>query len=167
MKKLKNIRKFCNKMLYLILIAAFLLGGCATAWKEKSSFYRTTQTHLAIESNPKGTVYVNNRHVGDTPLTIPLEYQQEVHKKTRKVSYWETQPGWSLFITIVSLGIYLPFSLIPVDIETSLEPIASFKNNEFDVRVASDGYKDWQDKVRLSGEEKCSLQPILKKGGDK
>jgi len=166
-KKASIIQRCRFKILHLIFITIFSLVGCATPWEKQGSFYRNTQTQLHIESNPNGKFYVNNKYIGNTPLTIPLEYQQEVQKNTRKVSYWETQPGLSLLITIASLGVYLPFSLIPVDIETSLETINSFKGNEFDVMVTTDGYKGWQDKVHFSGEEKFSLRPVLEKGGDK
>ena len=33
----------------------------------------------------------------------------------------------------------MPLSALPVDIETSLEPLDSFKNNEFDVQLVSEG----------------------------
>ncbi len=162
MKDKNNVSRhiyYYFKKLYSIFIVAFLLSGCATPWEKQGHFYRSTQTQVHIESNNKNKVFVNNKYVGDTPLTIPIEYQQEVNKKTRKVSYWETQPGLSLIITIVSLGIYLPFSLIPVDIETSLEPIDSFMGNEFEIIVKSDSDKEWRDKIRFSGEDKYFLNP--------
>jgi len=63
----------------------------------------------------------------------------------------------------MSLGIYLPFSIIPVDIETSHDPLDSFKNNEFRIEVDSDGYKTWQTIVRFKGEKEFSLRPMLKR----
>jgi hypothetical protein len=144
------------------VFSTLLLHGCTTPWEDSGTFFRTAQTVLNFESTPNGQVFLNNRYVGNTPVTVPVEYQQEVQKKTRKVSYWVTQPGWSLLVSIASLGIYLPFSLIPVDIETSLEPLDSFKDNEFDVRVVSEGYYDWGDKVLCSGQDKRSLRVPLK-----
>ena len=118
----------------------FVLNGCATQWRDSGSFQKTTQTTLTVESIPPGKAFVNNKFIGYTPIVTPLEYGREVKKKTREVSYWITQPGWSLLVSIVSLGIYVPFSFIPVDIETSLEPTNSWKNNQFSVRVEAEGY---------------------------
>jgi len=143
-------------------LITFLFNACATTWENKGSFYQAIQTDLDIKSVPEGMVYIDNRYVGKTPFTIPVKYEQKVNKKSRKVSYWETQPGLSLLITIVSLGIYLPFSFIPVDIETSLEPVESFRKNEITVNVSAEGYVDWEDKIILNGEKNISLQQILK-----
>lgn len=147
----------------LFVLSSFLLHGCTTPWEDSGTFFRNAQSVLDIESTPKSQVFLNNEYVGSTPLMVPAEYQQEVQKKTRKVSYWNTQPGWSLLLSIVSLGIYVPFSALPVDIETSLEPLDSFKDNEFDVQLLSEGYYDWEDKIVCRGEEKIPLQVILKK----
>ena len=106
-------------------------------------------------------VYIDNKYVGKTPLATPVKYEQKVNKKSRKVSYWETQPGLSLLLTILSLGIYLPFSFIPVDIETSLDPVNSFRKNEITVSVIAEGYTNWEDKVTLIGDKNISLKPTL------
>lgn len=108
-------------------VSVLFLNGCATAWKQESAFYKTTQTALTVKSSPSGDVFVNNRTAGKSPLTIPLSYEREYARKNRKVSYWISQPGFAMLITAASLGIYLPFSVIPVDIETTIEPTANFK----------------------------------------
>jgi hypothetical protein len=149
-----------DRILVVPLLLAFL-SGCATSWQPQGSFYRTTQTQLRVESNPQGKVYVNNKYVGLTPLETPLEYGQEVERKTRKVSYWDTQPGWSLFVTLLSLGLYLPFSLIPVDVDTSLEPRESYKDNVFAIEIDTEGYKKWRQEVIGKGEKTVALQPVL------
>lgn len=156
---------FCSigKILLTFSISSFLLNGCATTWENKGSFYQTAQTNLEIVSTPEGTVFIDNKYVGKTPLTTPIKYEQKVNKKSRKVSYWKTQPGLSLFLTIASLGIYLPFSFIPADNETSLEPSNSYNKNELDVTVESNGYTNWEEKVILKGEQNISLKPILKR----
>lgn len=156
---------FCRlrKIILTFFILTFLLNGCATTWENKGSFYQTVQTNLEIKSAPEGMVYIDNKYVGKTPLTTPIKYDQKVNKKSRKVSYWKTHPGLSLFLTIASLGLYLPLSFIPVDIETSLEPIDSYNENEFNVSIESNGYINWEKKVILKGEQDISLQPILKK----
>src|SRR4029077_15149147 len=77
-----------------VLAVFVLLAGCATAWEDSGSFYRSAQTALAVESSPVGArVFLSNRYLGDTPLSTTLDCEQEMRKKTRKVSYWDTQPG--------------------------------------------------------------------------
>jgi hypothetical protein len=159
----QNIGSFCDLRLILIvfIIPTFLLNGCATTWENKGSFYQTIQTDLVINSVPEGMVYIDNKYVGKTPFTTPVKYEQKVNKKSRKASYWETQPGLSLLLTMTSLGIYLPFSFIPVDNETSLDPANSFRKNEITVGISAEGYTRWEDKVILNGEKNISLKPIL------
>jgi len=152
--------------LFLTLFLIFCSSGCTTSWKNKGSYYKTTQTLLSIESTPSGNVLVNNKYTGKTPISVPLTYEQEVAKKTRKVSYWITQPGWSLFVSILSFGLYLPFSAIPVDIETSLEPQPYYRNNEFFIDISSKGYHNWSNKLALRGEETFKIQTNLQKGGE-
>jgi hypothetical protein len=146
----------------ILVLASFLLHGCTTAWEDSGTFLGTARSTLDIESTPNGQVFLNNKYVGDSPLEVQVVYTQEVQRKTRKVSYWVTQPGWSLLLTIGGLGTYLPFSLIPVDIETSLERLDSFKDNEFDVRVVRESYYDWEDRIVCSGQDKVSLRARLK-----
>ena len=100
---------------FAILILSLI--GCTTELVVEGSYYRTTQTLMAVESNPSGTIWINGHPKGQSPLSFPLEYEREVQRKTRKVSYWVSQPGFALGITLLSLGLYLPFSVIPVDVE--------------------------------------------------
>jgi len=159
----KNLVSFCDlrMVLLIFIISTFLLNGCATTWENKGSFYQTIQTDLVINSVPEGMVYIDNKYVGKTPFATPVKYEQKVNKKSRKASYWETQPGLSLLLTITSLGLYLPFSFIPVDIETSLDPVDSFRKNEITVSISAKGYTSWEDKVILNGQKNISLKPTL------
>lgn len=143
------------------LVCLLALSGCTTAWRDSPPFYRTTQTGLAVESIPSGKVYLNDQYIGFAPVMTSLDYKQEVKKKTRKVSYWITQPGLAFAITVLSLGLYLPFSAIPVDIETIQEPTSTFRDNEFIVRVEAPGYKGWQETVKCLGENQFGLSPVL------
>ena len=141
-----------------------LLAGCATAWRDSGSFYRGALTALAVQSTPDGArVFLTNRYLGDTPVSTALECEQEMRKKTREVTYWETQPGLSLFLSVISLGLYVPFSLIPVDIETSQEPTGAFKSNEFTLRVEADGHKAWTTTIVCGPQPAVSLRAVLEK----
>jgi hypothetical protein len=139
----------------------FSLAGCTTEWAAEGSYYRTTQFLLAVESTPPGKILINGNHKGESPLSIPLEYEREVQRKTRKVSYWISQPGWALGITLLSLGLYLPFSAIPVDVELRQEPQSNFRSNQFVVQVQADGHRPWEDTVVCTGQDRLVLNPIL------
>jgi len=145
----------------LLFIIALLAGSCSTAWQKNGSYYRTATTRLCVDGAPPGKIYINNRYVGDVPAKVPVEYSQEVERKTRKATYWETQPGLSFVLTIASLGIYLPFSFIPVDIVSSQEPLASFKDNRFSVVVDAGERGKWEKELVLTGEEELRVEPAL------
>ena len=167
MDKMMRLRLRCyrNVLCVFLCFSVLFLNSCATAWESSGSYYRTTTTKVALESVPDGKVYINNKYVGDTPIVLPVEYEEKIQKKSRKVSYWITQPGWSLLLSICSLGIYIPFSLIPVDIQTSLQPTNSFRNNEFNFQVISEGYKSWQKKILCVGDDKLSMDTTLERKG--
>lgn len=149
------------RRLFIVVLCASELFGCATDWQDKGIFLQTTQTRLSVETEPSARVFVNNKFLGNSPLRTNLEYGREIRRKTRKVTYWRTQPGLSLFITLISLGIYLPFSLIPVDTESSLEPTGRFQNNQFDIAIDSEGYESIKEKVLCTGQDKLLFKKQL------
>ena len=104
---------------------------------------------------------MNDQYIGLAPVMTSLDYEQEVKKKTRKVSYWITQPGLASAITLLSLGLYLPFSAIPVDVETIQEPTSIYRANEFIVRVEASGYKGWQETVKCLGQSQLGVSSVL------
>jgi hypothetical protein len=146
-------------------LSASLLSGCTTAWQQKSTFTKTTQTALRVESSPSGHVFVNDRSVGKSPLTTTLNYEGEYARKNRRVSFWITQPQHALWICVWSSGAYLPFSILPVDIQTKIEPTANFKGKEYRVRIRADGYRDWEERIRLTGQENYVMRPTLTRAG--
>jgi hypothetical protein len=150
-----------GKVPYCTFALLLALAGCTTEWASEGSYYRTTQILLAVESTPPGKILINGSYKGESPLSIPLEYEREVQRKTRKVSYWISQPGLALGITLLSLGIYLPFSAIPVDVELMQEPQSNFRSNQFIVQVQADGHQPWEDTVVCTGQDRLALNPVL------
>lgn len=138
----------------IVGICVISLSACTTDWKNEGIYFQTTQTQLAVETKPVGKFYLNSNYVGDPPLNTTLEYGREILRKTRKVSYWRTQPGLTLLISLVSLGVYLPFSAIPVDIETSLEPTGNFKGNRFQIKLELEGQVTFEDEIICTGQDK-------------
>jgi hypothetical protein len=150
-----------GKVSYCAFALLLSLAGCATEWAAEGSYYRTTQTLLDVQSTPPGKISINGSHKGERSLSIPLEYEREVQRKTRKVSYWISQPGLALGITLLSLGIYLPFSAIPVDVELRQEPQSNFRSNQFVVQVQADGHHPWEETVVCTGQDRLALNPVL------
>ena len=150
--------KTVKKILCVFTVLSFLLAQGCTNWKDSGAFFRTEQTKLTVESRPPGNVFVNNKLIGKSPLTTPLEYEQKVNKSTREVNYWVTQPGWSLFFTLISIGLYLPFSLIPIDTETTLTPTGTYNNNQFNIRVEADNNKNWEKQLLCNGQPFPSIR---------
>jgi len=154
--------KKVKKMLcFLTGLTCLFSQGCTTSWNDSGAFFRVEQTKLIVESMPQGKLYVNNKLIGKSPLTTPLEYEQKVNKATREVNYWVTQPGWSLFLTLITIGVYLPFSLIPIDTQTTLTPTGIFNNNKFNIRVEADNYQSWEKELLCNGQTSIEVSPVL------
>ena len=147
----RNLYLYYGSLAYICIVS---LSACTTQWKTEGTYFQTTQTQLAVETKPIGKVYINANYIGISPLNTPLDYGREILRKTRKVSYWRTQPGLTLLISLLSLGVYLPFSAIPVDTETSLEPTGNFKGNLFQIKFEMDGQKFFEDKIICTGQDK-------------
>jgi hypothetical protein len=146
------------------ILVVVTLAGCATAWQDGARFHRIVPTPLVVESVPTaGRVFLNDRYVGDTPLSATVDCEEEVRNRTRKVSYWVSQPGLSLLLSITSLGLYIPFSVIPVDPETSQEPTGVFRDSALTLRVEADGHSPWSSNVVCSGQGRVAIHAVLEK----
>lgn len=138
-------------------------GACSTQPAEPRSYFRTAETQMFVEGTPSGTVSVDNKFVGNTPVNFPLQHEQEVRQDTKSANYWQTQPGLAVFLTVLSLGLYIPFSFIPSDTETTQVPLENYRSNHFTVTVDSPGYDQWKNEVIAKGEKSLHLQADLTK----
>ena len=145
------------------LSALLFLSACSTQAPAQHSFYRTTQTEISLDSTPSGSASVDNKFVGTTPLTFPLEYDQEIEQDTKNVTLWETQPGLATFVTVISLGLYLPFSAIPAASQSTQVPLERYRSNQFLIAVDVPGYDRWTQQVVAKGEKNLHLQAQLVK----
>lgn len=73
------------------------------------------------------------------------------------------QPGLSTLLTIASLGLYLPFSFIPVDTESRDEPTSTFKPREFSLRIEREGYQTWRTNVVCGTQASVVVHHVLDK----
>ena len=122
---------------------------------------RTEQTLVQLTSEPDADVLVDGMVAGRTPVSVPLTYRGSIEHFERKVSLWYTQPGLSVFLTLMSLGVYLPLSLIPLDPEERFEPVARFENNRFVLRLERSGYVPWERTFDLAGEKSIDVDADL------
>ncbi len=135
------------------LIIIFLFG-CATPWEYDRTIYETCGTKLNILSDPKGDVTVEANHLGLSPISYTLTYKRGIDQYKRKANYWQTDPGKALLITLLSLGVYLPFSFIRVSPETELRPTDKYIDNDVLIRVMAEGFVPEEKKVS------CQCEPI-------
>jgi hypothetical protein len=143
------------------ILAFLFLSACSAQEPVQHTYYRTAQTEVSLDSLPSGNVSIGNRLVGSTPLKFPLDYEQEVEEQTTTVTLWQTQPGLALFITVISLGLYLPFSAIPVATQSTQTPLDRYQNNQFLIAVDAPDYERWTHQVVATGEPGLELHAQL------
>ncbi|RKY44132.1 MAG: hypothetical protein DRP81_06005 [Candidatus Omnitrophota bacterium] len=152
----------CLVKLGIFNLAMIFLFSCATSWKYDRTIYKTRNTKLNILSDPKGNVTVNRNHVGLSPIYYTVSYKEGMDQYKRKVSYWQTDPGKALLVTVLSLGLYLPFSFIPVSPQTELRPSDKYIDNEVLIKVVAEGFTPEEKKVSCYGESTKLIKFRLK-----
>ena len=149
---------YSKKIATVLVISSFIFSSC-TSWRTEPSFYRTVQTNLQLESNHFAAVKVNENKVTPKDGSIPVQYQREITKTVRKVTHWKTKPITTLVFVLLSFGTYLPFSFIPVDIDTKTIPTNDFKNNEIKLEVTDEKGNTWSQEIVLQGEKSLTVSP--------
>jgi hypothetical protein len=82
----------------------------------------------------------------------------------RDANYWETNPGTAAALSVLTFGLYIPFSFIPAEQTAQVKPTQRFTGNQLSVRLTADGYEPFTRAVELKGEPKISLIFSLKTG---
>jgi len=139
--------------------------GCATEWKSLGSYPQVIETMLDVTSEPPGSVYLGDRLVGNAPITVPLRYQRFVERRERKVAYWRSQSVFSLLLTIASLGLYIPFGMIPVDPEFDVILEDRYSGAEFEIFVRAEGFTPFSSRLILHGQERHAVHAELRPEG--
>jgi hypothetical protein len=119
-------------------------------------------TYLEITTNIPAEVRVADRVVGTTPISFPVNYEQEVDRQVTTANYWETNPGAAAALTVLSLGTYLPFSFIPAEPTSQAQPAGKFFNNGITLRLSADGHESLEHSIELKGEPKVIVNLSLK-----
>lgn len=153
-----------EKFALLTLVLSLILGaGCAPVAYKASAYLRTATTIVEVNSNVPSEVWVSGQKTGTTPLSFPFSYEEEVDRHVRTATYWETNPGIAAAVTVLSLGVYLPFSAIPAEATSEFRPTGTYAKNKLALRLIAEGYEPLDHFVEVKGEPKIELNLILKK----
>ncbi len=153
-------KKIVTKSLAIVLSVVFL-NGCATKWKSQGVFNKTVQTKLSVKTEPVGDVYINGTYFGKTPLSVPLDYSQEVEKRTRKVCNWKDSPGGALLLSVIMPIICLPLTLLPLTDETVSVALDKYKSNQFSLKVEARDYLPFMKELICTGEKEIQVEEKL------
>jgi hypothetical protein len=145
----------------LIFLVCLAVSGCQSAWEPRGTFTKPVQTIFDISSEPPASAYLNGGYAGRTPLALPVTYERLVERHERDVTHWQTNPVTSTAVTILSLGLYLPFSAIPVDEEERVQETDLFQSNEFLLELHAGGHEPWQRQISLHGEREVDIKGVL------
>lgn len=163
---------FCIRRRFLLLrtlpllCLVLLLAACAESpdsWRPQTRFTRPVQTELELRSTPPADVFVNGEPVGTTPVDLPFTYGRQVERAARSATHWETNPGASALLGVITLGAYLPFSVAPVDSEERIVPLDRFEGNRVEIEFRAEGYRSEKRVLELRGQPheriEVELQP--------
>jgi len=153
-----------TKLLTLFVTLPILLvtGGCSQTTYKASTYKRTVTTQIEIVTDAPFEVWVSNESVGNTPLTFPFTYEEEVDREVTTANYWETNPGTAGALTVLSFGFYLPFSFIRAEPTSEARPAGIYFDNKVTLRLTAEGYEPLERTVECKGESKIVLNLSLK-----
>lgn len=149
----------------ILSVVFFVVSGCSQTTQVASTYQRAVTTMVEINTDVRAKLWVSNRELGTTPITFPFTYQQDVENVSRNANYWETNPGTAAALSVLSLGLYVPFSFIPAEQTGEPHPTQKFSGNQLSLRLIAEGYELLTNVVELKGEPKISLSFSLKKEG--
>lgn len=156
------MRKNLKSRIVILLACAIVVTGCSQTTQNASTYRQTVTTRIEINTNVPSAVWVNDRSVGTTPLTFPFNYEEEVDRTVRNATYWETNPGWASAVTVMSFGLYLPFSMIPAEETSQTRPAGRFVNHKVTIRLTAEDYEPFEQTLECKGEGKLILNVALK-----
>ena len=135
------------------LFATAAVGSAciSTSWKTRDTTAHDAMTVLVARSNPPGTIYIDGRNLGPTPLEYPLQYGSLSERRTRDVTLWMSNPKLATALTILTGGAYLPSSLFPVATQGTTEN-TGFRDNAFHVRIEAAGCEPFDSMLVLEGQ---------------
>jgi hypothetical protein len=150
----------------LILLAVGIsAASCSQTTYNASTYRQTVTTRIEVNTNIPSEVWISDRAIGNTPITFPFNYEEEVDRQVKNANYWQTNPGWAAAVTVLTFGGYLPFSFIPVEPTSQTQPAGKFVNNKLTLRVTAEGFDTFERTIECKGEEKIVLNILLQPKG--
>jgi hypothetical protein len=146
-----------------LMLALAMVVGCTSVAQRASTYMRTATTIIEVNSNVPSEVWVSDQKMGTTPLSFPFSYEEEVERQVKTATYWETNPGIAAAVTVLSLGFYLPFSAIPVEVQSEFRPTGTYAKNKLVLRLTSESYESLGHSVDLNGEPRVEVNLTLKR----
>ena len=151
--------------LSIALTTLLVAGGCSQTTYKASTYKRTVTTQIEIVTDVPSEVWVSNQSMGITPLTFPFSYEEEVDRQEGTANYWETNPGTAGALTVLSFGLYLPFSFIPAEPTSESRPAGKYIDSKVTLRLEAEGYEPLEHTVECKGEPKIDLNFSLNPTG--
>ncbi len=145
----------------LTAVVVSAVAGCATDWTAASTSSEVRQTVLALRSEPSAEAFLNGEFLGTTPLKRRLQYREDVENQTRKISYFRSDPALATFVAVLSLGLTIPFNMIPTDEDSRRVPLGRYQDDQFEVEIRRDGFASWRRTITCHGETELVLDAVL------
>jgi len=114
-----------------------------------------------VDSAPPADVFVRGARIGATPVRLAVDYQENARIETRRISYFRTEPLKATLIAIASLGLTIPFNLLPTDSDSRIVALGSYNDNEIRLEFRLDGYAPETRSIALQGEPEIAVQAAL------
>ena len=149
----------------VLLALGIFAASCSQTIYNPSAYRQTVTTRIEVNTNIPSEVWVSDRAIGITPITFPFNYEEEVDREVKNANYWQTNPGWAAAVTVLSFGVYLPFSFIPAEPTSQTQPAGKFVNNKFTLRVTAENFDTFEQTIECNGEGKMVLNIGLQPKG--
>jgi hypothetical protein len=149
----------------ILLALGIFAASCSQTTYNPSAYRQTVTTRIEVNTNIPSEVWVSDRAIGITPITFPFNYEEEVDREVKNANYWQTNPGWAAAVTVLSFGIYLPFSFLPAEPTSQTQPTGKFVNNKLTLRVTAENFDTFEQTIECKGEERMVLNIMLQPKG--
>jgi hypothetical protein len=156
-----NLSRLATGIIVWISIGAVF--GCSQVPYKASTYARSVTTMIAVESNVPAKVWFSDRLVGTAPGAWPYTYQEEVDLVAGTANYWETNPEKAAALSVLSMGLYVPFSGIAAERTGESKPTGRYLNNELTVKLERDGYETVERIIACRGEPQVQVGLSLKR----
>jgi hypothetical protein len=145
----------------ILLALGIFAASCSQTTYNASAYRQTVTTRIEVNTN----IPSEDRAIGITTITFPFNFEEEVDRQVKNANYWQTNPGWAAAVTVLSFGIYLPFSFLPAEPTSQTQPTGKFVNNKLTLRATAENFDTFEQTIECKGEERMVLNIVLQPKG--